>query len=117
MKLKPKLEKEMNLTKDQLNNLAAAKRNAKKALGLKSVKELPKIVVVKRIEEAGYEHAIGTYDHEEKTIYLRADILKDKAKATRTLIHEAIHWQTGAGDNTPEFTSGFEKAILRLLGF
>lgn len=117
VKLKPKLEKEMSLTKDQLNNLAAAKRNAKRALGLKSVNELPKIMVVKRIEEAGYEHAIGTYDHEEKTIYLRADILKDKEKATRTLIHEAIHWQTGAGDNTPEFTSGFEKAILRLLGF
>ena len=48
---------------------------------------------------------------------LAREILLFQDETSRTLIHEAIHWQTGAGDNTPEFTRGFETVILRLLGY
>lgn len=104
-------------TRQQVLNLKRAKLDAKRALGLRSITELPPIEIVHDINLGGVTEANGLYDNSTKTIYLRYALLDDLPELTRVLIHEAIHWQTGAGDNTPEFTRGFEQAILRLLGY
>lgn len=105
-----------NLRELEWEHLKRAKKDARKALDLSSVNDLPEIVVVERIEMNNVTNALGMYSKEDGKIYLTREILLFQDETSRTLIHEAIHWQTGAADNTPEFTRGFENAILRLLG-
>ena len=117
IQIKPSYNK-IDPTRQEKQKLHQAKRDTKKALGLTSVKELPPIVIVDEIKEPnGAYEASGLYDRETKTIFLTRSVLQNQSKATKTLIHEAVHWTTGAGDNSEGFTKGFEDVIQRLLGY
>lgn len=117
VKIRPNIEEvpHKELYAYEVENLKRAKLDTKKALGLSSITQLPEIKIVKDLS-MGAADANGMYEPDTKTVYLCHDILGDKAKVVRVLIHECLHWQTGAGDNQPQFTRGFERAILRLLG-
>jgi hypothetical protein len=107
-----------DLTDYEYQVFKRAKIDTKKALDLSVIKDLPPIKVVDEIKDAnGVTDADGMYDPESKTVYVKRDQLLRQDKATRVLIHECIHWKTGAGDNSEWFTRGFESAILNLLGY
>lgn len=109
---------EIELTEEMAKMLKRAKLDTKKALRLKTVKSLPKIKVVEKIENLDQVfEAVGLYERDTKTIYLSLAAFKSQKDLTLTLIHEAIHWETGADDNCAEFTFGFEKAIGNLLNY
>lgn len=57
----------------------------------------------------------GLYDRDTDTIWIKRDLLSDKEKTFKTLLHETVHRTTGANDNTPEFTKGFEDACWGIL--
>lgn len=98
--------------------LKQAKLNTKKALNLNSIKLLPTIKIVDKIVDThGVTEAIGLWDRESKEVYIRRDQLINARCATRVMIHECLHWKSGAGDNTEWFTKAFEEAILNLLGY
>lgn len=88
---------------------------AKKALG---IEHFPTIKVADGIQiPQSTESAWGFWEKETQTIYIDAEALECEERAVRVLIHEGVHWLTGARDNTDAFTRGFEDAILRLLGY
>lgn len=116
VKIRPNYKEVKELFDTQAENLRKARLDAKRALGLASVRELPQIKVVEEITGDGYDYVQGLWDPDEQVIYIRDDILWNLPLTVRVLIHEAVHWQTGEGDNQPGFTRGFENAILRLLG-
>lgn len=116
VKIRPNYKEVKDLSFTQAENLRKARLDAKRALGLSSVRDLPRIKVVEEITGDGYDYALGMWDPDEQIIFIRASVLWNLSETVRVLIHEAIHWYTGAGDNQPEFTRGFEEAILRLLG-
>ena len=95
-----------------------AKIDVKKSLNLGSIKDLPTIKIVEQIVDVnGVTDALGLYERESKTIYIVREHLGRQDNATRILLHECIHWKTGANDNSEWFTRGFENAILNLLGY
>jgi hypothetical protein len=95
-----------------------AKIDVKKSLNLNSIKDLPTIKIVEQIIDAnGVTDALGLYERESKTVYIVREQLVRQDSATRIILHECIHWTTGANDNSEWFTRGFENAILNLLGY
>lgn len=106
------------ISKEERKILARAKKDAKAALKLQSVNELPEIIVAENLTSSdGVTKANGIWDAETKTIYLSHEIFYSQRQVTETLIHEAIHWKTGAADNSQEFTMALQTAITNLLGY
>lgn len=58
---------------------------------------------------------LGLYDRAKDVIWINASILGDKEQLFKTLLHETIHRETGASDNTVEFTRGWEHASWMIL--
>jgi hypothetical protein len=95
-----------------------AKIDVKKSLNLPAIQDLPRIKIVEEIVDTnGVTDALGLYERDTKTVYIKRDQLQRQQLASRVLIHECVHWLTGASDNTEWFTNGFENAILNLLGY
>lgn len=118
IRIKPKMERVDVEERQDKSILAQAKRDVKKALGLESVNELPEIIVVKQIRDMnGASNADGQYHHDTKEIYITIGCLDSKEKCSRVLLHEAMHWYTGAADGSAEFVRGWESACMRLLGY
>lgn len=57
----------------------------------------------------------GMYERSSDLIWLDRRILSSKESTFKTLLHEVIHRQTGASDNTEEFTSAWEDACWKIL--
>lgn len=57
----------------------------------------------------------GLYDRKTGTTWLEKGILQDKQETFKTLLHETVHRETGASDNTEEFTRGWEHASWMIL--
>jgi hypothetical protein len=57
----------------------------------------------------------GLYDRKTGVTWLEKDILDNKEKTFKTLLHETVHRETGARDNTEEFTAGWEHASWMIL--
>jgi hypothetical protein len=94
-----------------------AKIDAKNALKLSSIKELPAIKVVDEIKDMnGVTDANGMYDKESRTIYMIRERLVSQRFASKTLIHECNHWYFGGNDNTSYFTDCWEEITVNLLG-
>lgn len=58
---------------------------------------------------------LGLYDRANDVIWISRDILFDKERLFKILLHETIHRETGASDNTEEFTRGWEQASWSIL--
>lgn len=56
----------------------------------------------------------GIYDPNTKILWLDRSVLKSEEILFKKLLHETIHFKTGARDNTTEFTRGWEDACWRL---
>jgi hypothetical protein len=59
--------------------------------------------------------AYGLYDRKTGVTWLEKGILTDKQETFKTLLHETVHRETGASDNTEEFTRGWEHASWMIL--
>lgn len=57
----------------------------------------------------------GLYDRKTGVTWLEKAILTDKQETFKTLLHETVHRETGASDNTVEFTRGWEHASWMIL--
>ena len=111
-------KKEIEIYDKEKEVLRIARLDVKKALGLKTVSNLPAIIVVDTIKSGdGVTTADGMYERDIKTIYIARHVLERQYRATEVLLHESIHWKTGAGDNTERFTNGYSESILRLLKY
>ena len=109
---------EIELTEEMIKMLKRAKHDAKKAFALNSIYDLPIIKVVNEIiGNDGVTTASGYYDKENTEIILSKVAFNSQRDLTLVLIHEGVHWKTGADDNTVAFTKGFEAAIGNLLGY
>jgi hypothetical protein len=109
---------EIELTEEMIKMLKRAKHDAKKAFALRSINDLPVIKVVNEIiGNDGVTTAYGYYDKENTEIILSKVVFNSQRDLTLVLIHEGVHWKTGADDNTVAFTKGFEAAIGNLLGY
>lgn len=118
IRIKPQMEVVELEERGERQILTQAKRDVKKALGLSSVKELPEVVIVAQIRDAfGASNFDGLWAPDDKVIYMTPKCFTDQRVCSQMLLHEAIHWQTGAADNTVEFTKGWEAACMRLLGY
>lgn len=94
-----------------------AKIDAKNALKLHSIKDLPPIKIVEEIKDMnGVTDANGMYDKELKIIYIIRERLTSQRYASKTIIHECNHWHFGANDNTAYFTDCWEEITVNLLG-
>lgn len=58
---------------------------------------------------------LGLYDHATDTTWIKRELLSDKEELFKTLLHETIHRETGASDNTEQFTKGWEQACWGIL--
>jgi hypothetical protein len=94
-----------------------AKIDAKNALKLRTIKDLPLIKIVEEIKDPnGVTDANGMYERDTQTVYIVRDRLMAQRYATKTLVHECNHWFYGGSDNTSTFTSGWEEITVNLLG-
>lgn len=57
----------------------------------------------------------GLYDRAKDIIWIHRDLLLNKEELFKTLLHETIHRETGASDNTVEFTRGWENACWGIM--
>lgn len=117
IKLEVKHER-AHLNEREASMLKSVKMRLKHALGLRSIKDFPKIVVVEYLTDDNVvSYAEGVWDKEKKTIFLAKSAFSSERKLARVLLHETNHWLTDAGDLTTRFLEGYEDAILRLLGY
>ena len=58
---------------------------------------------------------LGLYDRDKDETWLKREILSNKEELFKTLLHETIHRETGARDNTEEFTRGWENACWGIM--
>lgn len=89
------------------DNLRTAKRNVKAALGLDSVKELPKIVVVRDYIDAGAD-----YNADAKIVVVYSSILWNRENTTRALLVACM--KAKGHDDAPTV---WVDMAMRLLGF
>ena len=66
------------------------------------------------VDEHG-NNVLGLYEHDKDVTWLKREILSDKEKLFKVLLHETIHRETGARDNTEEFTRGWENACWGIM--
>lgn len=95
---------------EETTNLGWAKRLIKLYYG-----DYGTVKVSKKVYDAFGNDVQGLYDRESDVIWIRKDVLSTKEGAFKVLLHETVHRITGANDNTPEFTRGFEDAAWCIL--
>lgn len=97
--------------------LAKAKLKIKKALDLRSVKDLPDIRYVQSIRKPSSEYQpeiFCQYDSTVDLIYIDVKILDDEVLTTKYLLQEVIRWRYDARTSS-DFHNAYEEITLRLL--
>jgi hypothetical protein len=102
--------KHKKATADENKNLGWAKR----LVGLYYA-DYGKVKVSETVLDEFGTDCWGLYDRTEDVIWLKREILSDKERLFKTLLHETVHRETGAKDNTEEFTRGWEQACWGIL--
>lgn len=92
------------------NNLGWAKRLIKLYYGDYGTVKVSDTVV----DDYGNE-LWGLCDHNTQTIWIKRALLSSKEQTFKTLLHEAVHLNTHARDNTEEFTRAWEHACWLIL--
>lgn len=95
---------------EESSNLGWAKRLIKLYYG-----DYGTVKVSKKVVDVFGNEVLGLYDEESDTIWIKKSLLSSKEDTFKTLLHETVHRVTGAKDNTPEFTRGFEDAAYGIL--
>jgi len=73
------------------------------------------VKISETVKDSFNNDLLGMYDPIENIIWLKRSILTSRELTFKTLLHEVIHRNTGATDNTARFTNEWEEACWRIL--
>jgi len=113
---KPQI-KEITPSKEDKELLKRAKLKARKCFRLASVKEFPEIRFAEEIMVFKTDPGVkrGCYDKKNNVIYLSKEAFSSEKTLFKVLLHELIHWHTGALDGEMAFYREYENIVERLI--
>ena len=102
--------KHKKATPEENSNLGWAKRLVKLYYA-----DYGTVKVSEMVTDSFGNECYGLYDRTEDVTWIKRELLSNKKELFKTLLHETIHRETGASDNTEAFTRGWEEACWGIL--